>query len=108
MMVTTGPLTITELLGEDDDGKAIEPRTSHAKGVFVDVTQTENVSTTGAIPAGSVFAYIEPDGFGDSWSVKPGDEISDGTRSIKVSTVVPANNPRTSELHHIEASGGLV
>lgn len=102
-------LTVTEDLGEDAAGKA-QTSSITVKGTFVDVTQGSRLNVIGGVPAGTVFAYIEPDGFGDTWGTDDGKHIktiSDGSRLVRVSTVVPATNPRTSELHHIEASGGL-
>lgn len=75
------------------------------RGLLIDVDESDSRSLLGLIPSGSVYAHLLPDGYLTAWKVKEGDMLSDGERTIRVSSFSVNRNPRTLKLHHIGVVG---
>lgn len=100
------PLTVTTFGTEDENGVA--PETTYpVLGMIIAITEASRAAVYGNTPAGTINVFLDPAGFGTTWSVKPGDTVSDGTQVVKITTVTPVSNPRTGELKIVEASGAL-
>ncbi|MDZ4181153.1 MAG: hypothetical protein U1E29_18275 [Coriobacteriia bacterium] len=98
-------VTVTENTGEDASGNMTARVTSLA-GSWWSLTEEERRTSTGALSATKVMAVLTPAGFGDTWSVRPGDSLSIDGVSHSVLGATPAYNPRMGVNHHIEVSCG--
>jgi hypothetical protein len=105
-LLLTTPLTITRPGPEDEAGVA-GTVTHDVHGMVIAITEAQRAAMIGDVPAGAVSIFLDPIGFGDTWTIKPGDTITDGTLTVRVGSVTPVSNPRTKQLKIVEASGGV-
>lgn len=102
----TRSVTTRERIGENDAGVMQHRVTVLPGSAFIEYTPREVFASQGALPAGSGFVAIEPEGYGERWALKPGDEvIVDGSTRIVLAVNV-VKHPRTGVIVHIEVSLG--
>lgn len=91
--------------GESASGAATEAITLHA-GTFLPLTAAQSRNAQGASPADSGTAYIDATGWGDTWTLEPGDAVTHKGTRYSVLAVSAHTNPRTGVLWHIEVRCG--
>jgi len=98
-------VTVAErLAAEDASGNATYRTTIHA-ACFTQVTEAMRWAAGGTLPADAVFVTLLPDGYGETWSLKPGDTVTRSGVSYTVHSQTAVYAPRSQgqRLSHIEA-----
>lgn len=106
-LLASQTLTVTEYTGEDASGNATPRVTAHS-GAYSEFSERRVSTSEGALAAGSgLVAFDDTTGWGVTWSLKSGDTVTlPSGRVLNVLSVFPSTNPRTGELHHVEATVG--
>lgn len=80
-------------------------RSTAHRGYF-ERLDAESRRASGNDSANAALAMLDPEGYGTSWSLKPGDTIENADIVSSVLRTRAVTNPRTGKLHHIEAECG--
>ena len=98
----TEPILTIEDMGEVN-GSKVNRTTSHLS-VYVELTEAQRRGADGAVSASRALLMLPADGFGDTWSLKPGDKCEVRDENRRVVSVTEAQNPRLRVTSHIEAT----